>query len=133
MFVHELLHNLKKTPKGEVRYNEMLIELMEKLSIPLAVFFMGIIGAPLGAQVRSRGRFIGILLSLIIFLVYYMCLAGVRSISETGVLSPILGAWLPNLFLFIACVFLLHRAANERSFNFLERMVYKWRHRQSDG
>jgi lipopolysaccharide export system permease protein len=98
---------------------------MEKFSIPLAVFFMGIIGVPLGAQIRYRGRFLGIVISLMIFLVYYLCLAGVRSISETGVLSPAFGAWLPNLFLFISCIYLLHRAANERSINILDRITYK--------
>lgn len=125
MFIQELIHNLKITPKGETRYNEMVIELMEKFSIPLAVFFMGIIGVPLGAQIRYRGRFLGIVISLMIFLVYYLCLAGVRSISETGVLSPAFGAWLPNLFLFISCIYLLHRAANERSINILDRITYK--------
>ena len=125
MFIQELIHNLKITPKGEIRYNEMVIELMEKISIPLAVFFMGIIGVPLGAHVRHRGRFLGIVISLVIFLLYYLCLAGVRSISETGVLSPALGSWLPNLFLFISCIYLLHIAANERSINILDRITYK--------
>jgi lipopolysaccharide export LptBFGC system permease protein LptF len=74
---------------------------------------MGIIGAPLGAQIRSGGRSLGISVSMAIFIVYYLFLAGVRSIGETGVLSPFLGMWLPSLFLLISNVFLLKRVQNE--------------------
>ena len=124
MFFNELIHNLKATPKGDLKYNEMIIEIMEKFTMPLAVFLMGLIGVPLGAQIKTRSRFHGIVISLLIFLLYYITLAGVRGIGETGILSPLYGSWLPNLFLLIFCCWLLHRAANERSINFLEKIPF---------
>jgi lipopolysaccharide export system permease protein len=123
MYLKELARNLKTTPKGEIKYNEMIIELMEKFSIPLAVFLMGLIGMPLGAQIKTRSRFHGIVISLFIFLIYYFSLAGVRSVGETGAISPLLGSWLPVLLLFILCCFLIYRAANERSINFFEKLI----------
>lgn len=119
MTAGELIRQLKETPKGEERYNDMIIELMEKVSIPLAVFLMGIIGMPLGAQLQARGRSAGIGVSLAIFLVYYLCLAGARSICETGFLPPRIGVWIPDLFLIASSVYLLWSVANERSINFL--------------
>jgi lipopolysaccharide export system permease protein len=123
MFVQDLIQELKTTPRNEARYNEMVMELMEKFSIPLAVFLMGMIGAPLGAQIRAGGRFAGIVISLLIFLVYYLFLAGMRGLRESGILSPYIGAWLPDLFLLASCMFLMKRAGEERSIKLLNRIL----------
>lgn len=132
MYLKELIHKLKTTPKSDRRYNEMIIELMEKFSIPLAVLLMGVIGMPLGAQIKTRSRFHGIVISLVIFFIYYFSLAGVRSIGETGTLSPLFGSWFPNLLLFILCCYLVHRAANERSINFFEKIIpNRWKSHQA--
>jgi lipopolysaccharide export system permease protein len=125
MSVSELIQQLKTVPAGEVRYNDLMTELLEKFSIPLAVFLMGIIGVPLGAQIRARGRSAGIGVSLFIFLIYYVFIAGVRSICETGSVSPAIGVWIPDLFLFVSCIYLLRRVANERPINLLPRFLLK--------
>ena len=131
MSIQELRNSLKTEPKGEVRYNDVLIELLENFSIPLAVFLMGIIGVPLGAQLRAGGRSVGIVVGLLIFLLYYMFLAGVRSLCETGAVTPLVGVWLPDLFLLISCLYLWRRASKERSINILERVRLRWERRQS--
>ena len=122
MFVGELIGTIKKEAEGDIEYNETVIELMERFAIPVAVFLMGIIGMPLGAQIRSGGRFVGIAVSLLVFLIYYMFLAGVRSIGETGTVSPFVGPWLPNLFLLLSCLYLLRRAGRERSIHLFDRV-----------
>lgn len=132
MSIQELRDTLKKETKGEVHYNVTLIKLLEKLSIPLAVFLMGIIGVPLGAQLRSGGRSVGIVVGIIIFLIYYMFLGGVRSLCETGAVSPSVGVWLPDLFLLISCLYLWHRASKDRSINILERVKLKWESREGE-
>jgi lipopolysaccharide export system permease protein len=113
MSVVELTHLLRSVDEKETVHHEMAVELMERISIPVAVFLMGIIGAPLGAQIRSGGRSMGIGVSMAIFTVYYLFLAGVRSIGETGTLSPFVGMWLPSLFLLISTLLLLKRVQNE--------------------
>ena len=119
MSLSELSNQLKKDKKKKEKYNKVMIQLLEKASIPLAVFLMGIIGAPLGAQIGSRGRSTGIGVSLLVFLSYYMCLAGARGICETGTLSPVIGVWIPNVFLLISCIFLFWRAGKGDSFSLL--------------
>jgi len=125
MTVGELARQLGKSQKGTQEHNETMIELLEKFSIPLAVFLMGIIGVPLGAQLRARGRSAGIGVSLLVFLIYYMCLAGMKSICESGTIPPTFGIWIPDLFLLISCIYLLRRVAHERSINLLGSLLLK--------
>jgi len=132
MSLGELMDGIKKGIKDETGHNEMVIALMEKFTIPLAVFFMGIIGVPLGAQIQARGRFLGILISLLVFFLYYITLAGVRSIGETGALPPHVGPWLPVIFLFFSGGYFIYRAANERPLPILERVIFKLTHSTGD-
>ncbi|MBW1788826.1 MAG: LPS export ABC transporter permease LptF [Deltaproteobacteria bacterium] len=120
MTAGELLEELKHNTKNDKFRNEMVIKLMEKVTIPIAVFLMGVIGVPLGAHIRGRGRPAGIGLSLGVFLVYYLFLAGMNSICETGKVSPFLGVWAPNLFLLISCIYLIRQVARERSMNLFQ-------------
>jgi len=84
---------------------------------------MGLIGAPLGAQLRAGGRLVGIVVSLLIFLFYYLLLVGVRNIGETGFLSPAVGSWLPVFFLFCACLYLMKRSEKEKSVALFEQLL----------
>jgi lipopolysaccharide export system permease protein len=117
----DLIRSLQRTGEKDAFYREAVSELMERFSIPFAVFLMGIIGVPLGAQLRAGGRFIGIIIGFGVFLIYYLLLAGFRSIGETGVVSPAVGSWIPVVFLLAGCFWLLRRAAKERTINLLER------------
>jgi lipopolysaccharide export system permease protein len=123
MSFEELRNGLKGPPRQDSRQPEILLELMERFSIPFAVFLMGLIGAPLGAQLRAGGRLVGIVVSLLIFLFYYLLLVGVRSIGETGFLSPAVGSWLPVLFLLSACLYLMKRSEKEKSIAFFEQLL----------
>jgi len=125
LYMSELKKELNGRSRGTPRYNEMMTELWEIFSIPIAVFLMGIIGVPLGAQLREGGRTFGIGISLIVFFIYYMCLAGSRSICEAGIISPKLGVWIPVLFLLCSCLYLLRLSARERFLPFLSRYFFK--------
>jgi len=114
MLVMELIRNLREADPGGSLYHEMAMELMERFSIPAAVFLMGIIGALLGVQIRSGGPSLGIGISLGVFVIYYLFLAGVRSLGESGTVSPFLGMWFPPLFLLGSCLALGKRAQTEQ-------------------
>lgn len=115
MSAGELIRQLKVVSNGDMKHNEIMIELLEKCTIPLAVFLMGIIGVPLGSQLKTKGRSLGIGVSLIVFAAYYLCLAGARSLCEAGTLAPAFGVWIPDLVLFIGCVYFMGRVGNEQS------------------
>jgi lipopolysaccharide export system permease protein len=122
MYMGELIENLKKS---QVKDSGDLIgiKLFEMFSIPLATFILGLIGAPLGAYLKGSGYTRGIILSVIIFLLYYISFMGVRYICETGILSPSIGVWIPVFLLLLICVYLLVQATNYRSFIFLKWLL----------
>jgi len=125
MFIGELIRNLKSTPEEVAENRQMGIKLFEMFSIPMAIFFMGIIGAPLGAHIRASGRTKGIVISLFVSLAYYVCLMSVRYICEMGVVAPSIGMWIPDLFLVITCIYLLYRAANDRPLIIFSRLPFR--------
>jgi len=110
----ELRKRIQSLPKGDKTWNEAMRELQEKGAVPLAVLLMGLLGLPLGAQIRPRGRSAGIWVSLVIFALYYMCLAASRSLVSSGTLNPQVGVWFPDLLLAFAFVLLLRAALRER-------------------
>jgi lipopolysaccharide export LptBFGC system permease protein LptF len=124
MSFEELLNGLKGPSKKDSRQPEILLELMERFSIPFAVFLMGLIGAPLGAQLRAGGRLVGIVVSLLVFLSYYLLLVGMRNIGGTGFLSPAVGSWTPVFFLFCACLYLMKRSEQEKSVSLFEHLLH---------
>lgn len=123
MGIREILQRLRKNPAGGTDNNEVAVELMERFSIPLAVFLMGLIGVPLGAQIKSGGRLVGIVVSLLIFLLYYLSLVGMRNIGETGMLSPFVAPWIPVLLLAAIGAFLARKASRDEPIHLLSRIV----------
>jgi lipopolysaccharide export system permease protein len=130
MGIRELFQGLKRHSKSEKAYNEIMKELTEKFAIPAAVFFMGFIGLSLGAQIRGRGRFLGLVISLVVFFIYYLFVAGMRGIGEIGTIPPHVGMWVPDFFLCIVAVYLFSRAAKERSISFLGGFPFRRGHRK---
>ncbi len=124
MFPGELIGLIRS--KDEDSKNRVLASLTfyEMFSIPFAVFLIGIIGAPLGAQIRAQGRTKGIIISLILFLCYYIILMSVRYMCESGSITPALGVWLPVIFLLMISIFLLMASSGRLFFNVLNRHVY---------
>lgn len=119
MGIGELLQGLQESTRGEKAYNEIMKELTEKFTIPVAVFLMGVIGLSLGAQIPGKERFLGIAVSLVVFLSYYVFVAGMESLTETGTISPRTGMWAPVIFLLVVGEYLFLRAARERTIKIL--------------
>jgi lipopolysaccharide export LptBFGC system permease protein LptF len=114
MSISELVEQVRNSGKGDPKRNENLAELVEKLTLPFGVFLMGLTGVPLGAQMRLRGRAKGIAVSLIVFLFYYVFMGGMRNVCEAGGIDPMVGLWLPNVFLLASCCYLMKRVASGR-------------------
>ena len=124
MAIGELLQELRKSHLEKKAYNEIMEELMQKFSIPAAVFLMGVIGLSMGAQIRGKGRFLGIAVSLVVFLTYYVFVAGMESLSKAGSVSPQTGIWAPVIFLLVVGGCLFFRAARERTIEIFERLPF---------
>jgi len=113
--IGELKEHLDKTEAGSMRHNELMIELMEKATLPVAIFLMGMIGVPLGVYIRGRGKYSGVGVSLMVFLAYYVCLMGSRNIGESGYLPPLVVVLIPVTFLAVFGLYAYLRIGAEKA------------------
>ena len=89
-----------KLSQKERRIN--LISLWDKTAFPLTSVVLVILGVPL-AVTPPRVRYNrGFLFSILIIFFYYLIRAFSVSFGESGVLIPVLAAWLPNII--ISCI-----------------------------
>lgn len=85
---------LRKTG-GE--YREFKVEFHKRIAYPFACVIIGILGLALGSRYVRGSSAINIALSIILGYVYYIVQASFEAIALGGILSPFLGAWIPNL------------------------------------
>lgn len=93
------------------KLRELRIRIHQKVALPFICIAFGLVGAALGATLRNTGRATSFAASVVIIFGYYLTAFTTGAIAQVGLLSPFLGAWLPNLFGFAAGAFLLVRAA----------------------
>ena len=103
----ELLALLKKIKEKNPLYYESLIELNEKFSIPICVFFMGLISLPLGLMRMQKQGSSGMIIGVGIFIIYYIGNFGLKSLSETGAITPAIGTWIMPLLLLFTFFYLI--------------------------
>ncbi|MGQ9921120.1 MAG: LPS export ABC transporter permease LptF [Desulfobacca sp.] len=106
MFWGELQQALAQAPPGSVARNKLLIEINRRFSLPLGVTIMILTVMPLGIATQIKGRALGLILGLAIFLLYYLLLTAGWRLGTYGYVPPALAPWLPNLvFLGLAWYF----------------------------
>ncbi len=75
------------------------LEWHRKFSLSFACFIFFFIGAPLGAIIRKGGLGMPVVVSVLLFIIYYIIdMMGVRSAKE-AVISPEMGAWISAFIL----------------------------------
>lgn len=112
---------------GEVRPKEMSWEVLQKLhaeggaaedrfhlkvaverqkrwALPVACIVLGLFAMPLACMFEGVRRQVGVVLSLVMFLVYYSVFSLGISVAESGKIAPIAGLWFPNAFFAVAGV-----------------------------
>ena len=89
--------NINKLDKEQ--RNIVVIELYDKLALPITTIALVLIGVPL-AITPPRVRYNrGFLFSILIIFAYYLIRALSISFGEAGTLAPFLAAWMPNIIL----------------------------------
>lgn len=78
------------------------VEIYKKYSIPFACVVFALLGAPLGYRVKKGGFGIAAGLSLLFFLLYWVCLIGGEKLADRALVSPLSGMWIANII--IGCI-----------------------------
>lgn len=80
------------------------------IAYSIACLTMLLIGAPLGAIVKKGGIGIPFLIAIIFFIIFFIFDMQGEKLANRGVLSPYLGMWSGNAFLFILGLYFLYQA-----------------------
>ena len=88
----------ERTVSGTVEQQREAARILNRrAALSIAPFVFALIGAALGLRVRRGGRGVGVLLSLIVVIVYYLLSLLGESLARVGTVSPHLGPWLATV------------------------------------
>jgi lipopolysaccharide export LptBFGC system permease protein LptF len=109
---------IEKQYSGGNIYRQIVFNLHSKLSMPFACFFFAMIAAPLGVYSKRSGKGIGIGIALLV-LIGYRILMLVGNLGYTkNIMSPVIGAWLPNVLTVLAAFYFTYEKVTGKSLQF---------------
>ena len=100
-----ILKSISKSNSDDLNYKKTIIakhkiEWHRKISLAFACIIMFLIGAPLGSIIRKGGFSVPLLVSILLFVVYYVIsITGEKTAKDLSA-SPLEGMWISN-FIFI--------------------------------
>ena len=86
------------------------MEEQKKFTLSLACLLFFFIGAPLGAIIRKGGLGLPVVISVVIFIFYYIVNVGGEKMAKTGEWNVVSGIWLSSAVLLPVGIFLTNRA-----------------------
>lgn len=92
------------------------IEWHLKFSYPIACFIFFLIGAPLGAIIRKGGFGTPFIISLIVFLIYYMVSVAFKKMARDGAWDVAVAMWMSTLVTLPMGIFLTYKAVTDQRF-----------------
>jgi len=95
MGVAELAKSIRRQEDPSAS-RSLLLELHGRLSLALACLAFSLIGAPLALLFRGGRSLGGALIAVLFAFIYYVGMLWARMLGESGALTPVLAAWLPN-------------------------------------
>lgn len=108
-----------------IRYQRRVeIEVHKRFSLPAACVVLGFFALPLAFFFQGMKRQFGLLVCLGTFFLYYVLLSAGMSLAESGVLTPAVALWLPNILFLSVAGAGMWVVAGEREVNF--RMLASW-------
>lgn len=97
--------------RGEM--NRFLVEIHKKFGIPAAAIVFVLIGAPLGARFPRGGMGMVLLVSLVVFNVYYVGLIAGEDLADRNIITPFWAMWAPNVLFALLGVTMLYREGRQ--------------------
>lgn len=107
------LAQMRKTLKDSKQIREFTTEYHKKFAVPLACLIFGVLGVPLGITSRRSGKSRGFSVGIGVVLLYYIMQLAGDALGENGQISPVVGAWAPNIVFLTAALVTFVMAANE--------------------
>ena len=116
-----ILKSVSNSNSDEIKYKKAIIakhkiEWHRKISLAFACLIMFFVGASIGSIVRKGGFSIPLLISIILFVVYYVIsISGEKTAKDLSV-SPLEGMWIANFIFIPISILLFYLAINNSKF-----------------
>ena len=118
----ELAENMSRIRDVRMMYemsqrtkNRYEIEINKKFSLAAACLIFVVLGAPLALRFPRGGVGLVLMVSLIVFALYYVGLIGGESLANKGIIPPFWAMWGTNVALTVIGVVLLFRMGHEEN------------------
>jgi lipopolysaccharide export system permease protein len=99
-------HKVRREGYDNTRY---LVDMFVKTAFPWAILMMAVLGIPISLARVSNRLPLALTAGIAIVFVYMVVFGVSRSLGLSGILPPLLSAWLANLiFLFIGIYWMIH-------------------------
>lgn len=119
----QLMIFLKDAEKTRLRFQ---VEIHKRLATPIASILFFFISFPLGLVVKRSGKGMGFVLALVVFLIYNAFLSVGLSQAYKGAMSPVAGAWLPDVIIAIMGLYIMSTRTDDFApFAFLTKPIKK--------
>ncbi len=110
MTIRELQTYIRLLQGSGQRLAPYTVELQSKLALPFSAALYAMLSLPLGLRPHRSGRAIGLGLTVLVLVAYYILSSVTVTLGLNGRLSPVAAAWLPNVALALVGIVLLWRA-----------------------
>jgi lipopolysaccharide export system permease protein len=104
---------LERLAGDEPKIRKLQVRIQQKIALPFVCVVFGLVGAAMGTRPQrsgaGRGTSFGV--SVIVIFSYYLFQFITGALAQANVLSPFLGAWMPNLLGLVIGIFLLVQVA----------------------
>lgn len=95
------------------QFRRSSIEFHRKFTLSIACLIFFFIGAPLGAIIRKGGIGMPAVISVLLFIFYYMIDVAGYKMARDGLWEPVLGGWISSAVLFPLGLFLTYKAVKD--------------------
>jgi len=86
------------------------VEYHRKIVISFVILLLFMIGAPMGAIIRKGGLGMPTVVSIILFISFYIISIIGEKLAKETIVAPAFGMWLPVMILLPCAIFLVHKA-----------------------
>ena len=86
-------------------------EIHKKITLPILIIILFFMAAPLGTIIRKGGLGMPLVISVVMFIVYYVISLSGEKMAKEGVWSMGIGMWLANIVFLPIAVFITYKAS----------------------
>lgn len=89
--------------------NPLRIMFHLRLAVPWASVVLALVGASLGVRPQRTSSGMGLGMSVMIVFIYYVTMSFCKALGQSGMIAPLIAAWIPNLLFLLVGAGLIRR------------------------